>query len=216
MKLLLLTGLLLLIPFQQTPQTVEREESDLAVVKFNWSKYRPNGDLISSVSDPGPPLNEPVSLKYPERRNEPSESRNKRDIQERRVALANADRNAGKSSAPPRQDYYMMRLEVKNVGQNTTKSIVWEFQPAAQTPDYEIKQYVCKIKTKPNESKSFELMSPAAPVKVVSADKKAQEGKVVINRIEYADGTVWKRKGWSVIIPADMTDQIGNGKCVMF
>ena len=110
----------------------------------------------------------------------------------------------------------MMRLEVKNVGQNTTKSIVWEFQPAEQTPDYEAKQYICKIKTKPNESKSFELMSPASPVKVVSADKKAKEGKVVINRIEYADGTVWKRKGWSVLIPAEMTDQMGNGKCVMF
>ena len=215
MKLLILTGLLLLIPLQQTPQTVEREESDLAVVKFSWSKYRPNG-LISSVTDPGPPLNEPVSLKPPERRNEPSESRNKRDIQERRAALANAERNANNSAAPPRPDYYMMRLEVKNVGQNTTKSIVWEFQPAVQNPDYEVKQYICKIKTKPNENKSFELMSPAAPVKVVSADKKAQDGKVVINRIEYADGTVWRRKGWSVLIPAEMTDQMGNGKCVMF
>jgi hypothetical protein len=213
MKLLLLTGLILLIPFQQTPQTLDREESDLTVVKFSWSKYRPNTDLISS--DPGPMLNEPVSLKQPERRNEHPAAQNRRDIQERRAALANAERN-GANTMPRRQDYYMMRLEVKNVGQNTTKSIVWEFQPTVQTPDYEIKQYICKIKTKPNESKSFELMSPAAPVKVVSVDKKAQEGKVVINRIEYADGTVWKRKGWSVLIPADMTDHIGNGKCVMF
>jgi hypothetical protein len=214
MKLLLLTSLILFFPLsQQTQQTVDREESDLTVVKFSWSKYRQNTD-ISSVADPGPPLNEPVSLKYPERRNEHPAAQNKRDIQERRVALANADKNGVKIT--PRPDYYMMRLEVKNVGQNTTKSIVWEFQPAVQTPDYETKQYICKIKTKPNESKSFELMSPAAPVKVVSADKKAQEGKVVINRIEYADGTVWKRKGWSVLIPAEMTDQIANGKCVMF
>jgi hypothetical protein len=51
---------------------------------------------------------------------------------------------------------------------------------------------------------------------VVNADKKSQDGKVVINRIEYADGTVWKRKGWSVLIPREMTDQIANGKCVMF
>lgn len=215
MKLLLLTGLILLIPFQQLP-TVDREESDVTVVKFSWSKYRPNNGLIDSVTDPGPPLNEPVSFKQPDRRNEPANARSRRDIQERRAALADAERNAGKSSAPPRQDYYMMRLEVKNIGQNTTKSIIWEFQPAVQTPDYEVKQYVCKIKAKPKESKSIELMSPAAPVKVVSADKKAQDGKVVINRIEYADGTIWKRKGWSVLIPAEMTDQIGNGKCVMF
>src|SRR5215213_383615 len=153
MKLLLLTTLILLVPLQQTP-TVDREESDLTVVKFSWSKYRLNNDLIHSVIDPGPPLNEPVSLKQPERRNEPSEARSRRDIQERRAALANAERNAG-NSTPPRQDYYMMRLEVKNVGPNTTKSIVWEVQPTLETPDYEVKQYICKIKTKPNESKSL-------------------------------------------------------------
>ena len=89
MKLLLLTSLILLIPLQQM-QTVDREESDLTVVKFTWSKYRPNNDLISSVTDPGPPLNEPVSLKQPERTNESREARSRRDIQDRRAALVNA------------------------------------------------------------------------------------------------------------------------------
>jgi hypothetical protein len=171
--------------------------------------------LIHGADDPGPSMNEPVSVLQPERKNEPAEVKNKRDIQERRADLANAERNAN-NSAPRRQDYYSMRLEVKNVGQNTTKSIVWEFQPAVQTVDVEAKQFICKMKAKPNESKVFELMSPTSPVKVVSADKKAQDGKVVINRIEYADGTVWKRKGWSVLIPAELTDQMANGKCVMF
>lgn len=214
MKLLLLTILILLIPLQQTP-TADREEADLTVVKFNWSRYRQNSDLIHGADDPGPSMNEPVSLKQPERKNEPPEVKNRRDIQERRADLINAERTASNTS-PRRVDYYLMRLEVKNVGQNTTKSIVWEIQPTVQTPDYEAKQYICKMKAKPNESKVFELMSPTAPVKVVSADKKAQEGKVVINRIEYADGTVWKRKGWSVLIPAELTDQMANGKCVMF
>ena len=211
MKVLLLASLILLIPLQQTP-TVERE-ADLMVLKFSWSKYRPN-DLVHSALDPGPSLNEPVSMKPPERANEPAEIRNRRDIQERRADLAAAEQNA--KTAPPRQDYYIMRLEVKNIGTNTIKSMVWEFQPAEATADLELKQYICTIKAKPNESKSFQLMSPVAPVKVINADKKSQEGKVVINRIEYADGSVWKRKGWSVLIPAEMTDQMGNGKCVMF
>jgi len=210
MKLLLLTILVLLIPLQQVP-----EDPDLTVVKFSWSKYRQSSDLIHGADDPGPAMNEPVSVIQPERKNEPAEAKNRRDIQERRADLANAERNAN-NSAPRRQDYYMLRLEVKNVGQNTTKSIVWEIQPAVQTGDVEAKQFICKMKAKPKESKVFELMSPSSPVKVVSADKKAPEGKVVINRIEYADGTVWKRKGWSVLIPAEMTDQMENGKCVMF
>jgi hypothetical protein len=212
MKPLLLTTLIMLIPLQQ-PAIVDRREADLTVVKFSWSRYRPNSDLMRSV-DPGPPLNEPVSLKPPSSRNEPSELRNRRDIQERRAAMVMAEQNGKR--APRQQDYYLMRMEVKNVGENTIKSMVWEFQPAVETPDYELKQYICKVKAKPNESKSFELMSPFAPVKVVSADKKAQDGKVVINRIEYADGSIWKRKGWSVLIPAELTEQMGNGKCMLF
>ena len=212
MKLLPLTTLILLIPLQQMPTVVNREEADLTVVKFSWSKYHPSSNL--SAIDPGPPLNEPVSLKPPSSANEPSRIRSGRDIQERRAAMVMAEQNG--KAVPRQQDYYMMRMEVKNVGDNTIKSIVWEFQPAVQTPDYELKQYICKVKTKPNESKSFELMTPFAPVKVVSADKKAQDGKVVINRIEYADGSIWKRKGWSVIIPAEMTEQMGNGKCMLF
>jgi hypothetical protein len=210
MKLLLLTTLIMVIALQQMP-TVNREEADLTVVKFSWSKYRPNTGLSL---DPGPPLNEPVSVKQPTQKNEPSDVRSRRDIQERRTAMVLAEQN-GKT--PPHQaDYYMMKMEVKNTGENTIKSIVWEFQPTVGVADQELKQYVCKIKAKPNESKSFELMTPFAPVKVVSADKKAQEGKVVINRIEYADGSEWKRKGWSVLIPAQMTEQMGNGKCMLF
>src|ERR1051325_3820481 len=106
MKLLLLTTLILLIQLPQT-QTVNREEADLTVVKFSWSKYRPNNDLISSVLDPGPPLNEPVSLKQPSSKNEPPEIRNRRDIQERRQAMVIAEQNA---KTPPRRSWISRRL----------------------------------------------------------------------------------------------------------
>ena len=214
MKLLILTTLLILLPVQQTP-TVEREESDLQVLKFSWSRYRQNSDLIHSAQDPGPAMNEPMSIKPPTSRNEPQEVKNRRDREERRADLLTAERNAAQSSTR-KQDYYFIRLEVKNIGPNTIKSMVWEYQPSAETANYDLRQYICTMKAKPKESKTFELMSPVSPVKVVSADKQSQDGKVVINRIEYADGSVWKRKGWSVLIPADMTDQMGNGKCVMF
>jgi hypothetical protein len=214
MKVLILTTLVLIFSFQQTP-TVDREESDLAVVKFSWSKYRPNSDLIHSVQDPGPAMNEPIRVTQPTPRNEPNEVRNRRDMQERRADLINTER-AAVQSGNRKQDQYMLRLEVKNIGTHTIKSMVWEYQPTAYTADYDLRQYVCTMKAKPNESKTFQLISPSSPVKVVSADKKAQEGKVVINRIEYADGSVWKRKGWSILIPPETTNQLENGKCLMF
>jgi len=215
MKYLILTTLILLFPWQQTPTVVEREDADLEVVKFSWTKFRQNSDLIQGVQDPGPPMNEPIRIKPPERKNEPSELKNRRDMQERRADMDAAQANASQS-ADRRYDRYVLRLEVKNVGTSTIKSMVWEYQPAAATADYDLRQYVCMMKAKPKESKTFELISPSSPVKVVSADTKGQEGKVVINRIEYTDGSVWKRKGWSIIIPPEQMAQMKNGECFMF
>ena len=215
MKHLILTSLILLFAMQQTPTVVDREDADLQVVKFTWTKFRQNSDLIHSVQDPGPAMNEPIRMQQPERKNEPAEIKNRRDMQERRAEMNAAQQNASQS-AERRHEQYILRLEVKNVGTNTMKSIVWEYQPAAETADYDLRQYVCMMKAKPKESKTFELISPSSPVKVVSANKKDQEGKVVINRIEYADGSVWKRKGWSIIIPPQQMAAMKNGECFMF
>lgn len=215
MKPLILTTLILFFPWPQSQTVVEREEADLQVVKFTWTKFRQNSDLIHGVQDPGAPMNEPISIKQPERKNEPAELKNRRDMQERRAEMEAARANA-ELSAERRHDRYRLNLEVKNIGTNTIKNMVWEYQPAAQTADYDLRQYVCSMKAKPNESKKFELISPSSPVKVVSAEKNAQEGKVVINRIEYTDGSVWKRKGWSILIPQEQLEKMKNGECFMF
>jgi hypothetical protein len=220
MKVLFLTVLFVLLPVlqQQQQPVVEREEPDLVVNKFNWTKIRLNGDLIHSASDPGPAMNEPVRIKPPEPRNESQEAKNRRDMNERRAEMSMTVA-AARASQPKDSDRYLLQLEVKNVGTNVIKSMVWEYQPSAQAADYELRQYVCAFKAKPNESKKFQLVSEYNPVKVIQADVetgKTKDGKVVINRIEYADGSVWKRKGWSVLIPPETTNGLGNGKCLMF
>ena len=217
MRLILLATLVALLQVQQATTVIQREEPDMVVQRFTWNTIRANSDLIHSALDPGPDMNEPVGIKQPQRANEPQELKNRRDMNERRADMA-ATVNAAQSN-PPRQDQYLLRLEVKNVGASVIKSIVWEYQPSSETANYELRQYVCTMKAKPNESKTFEIVSPYNPVKVVQADVKtgqAKDGKVVINRIEYADGSIWKRKGWSVLIPSDMTEKMGNGKCVAF
>ena len=217
MRLIFLATLVALLQVQQGPAVIQREEPDMTVQKFTWETIRANGDLIHSALDPGPSMNEPVGIKPPPRSNEPQELKNRRDMNERRADMAAAV-NAAQSD-PPRQDQYLLHLEVRNVGASVIKSIVWEYQPSSEIANYDLRQYVCTMKAKPKESKTFELLSPYNPEKVVQADAKTgrpKGGKVVINRIEYADGTVWKRKGWAVIIPSDMTEKMGNGKCVAF
>jgi hypothetical protein len=221
MKVLFLTVLLVLMPVlqQQQQPVVEREDPDLVVTKFNWTKIRMNNDLIHSAMDPGAPMNEPIRIKPPEPKNESQEMKNRRDMNERRAEMSAAVNNAKEQRR--NEDQYLLELEVKNLGANVIKSMVWEYQPSAKDADYQLRQYVCAFKAKPNESKKFNLMSPYNPVKVIEAGAQAgqskdKDGKVVINRIEYADGSVWKRKGWSVLIPPDTINGLGNGKCLMF
>jgi len=218
MRLIFLAILVALVQVPQGPAVIQREEADMLVQKFTWDTIRANSDLIHSALDPGPAMNEPVGIKPPPRANEPQEVKNSRDMNERRADMAAAE-GAAQQSNQRRQDQYLLHLEVKNVGTSIVKSIVWEYQPSSETTKYELRQYVCTMKAKPKESKTFELVSPYNPVKVVQADAKTgqpKEGKVVINRIEYADGSIWKRKGWSVLIPSDFTDKMGLGKCVAF
>ncbi len=203
---------------QQQQPVVEREEPDIVVNKFNWTRIRLNGDLIHSASDPGPPMNEPVRIKPPEPKNESQEAKNRRDMNERRAEMSMTVA-AARSSQPKDPYQYVIQLEVKNVGTNVIKSMVWEYQPSGKATDYELRQYVCALKAKPSESKKFQLVSEYNPVKVIDTDAetgRAKDGKVVINRIEYADGSVWKRKGWSVLIPPETINGLGNGKCLMF
>lgn len=217
MKLLFLTVLLALVAVFLQQNVVEREDPDLVVTKFNWTKFRQNSDLIHSALDPGPPMNEPISIKPPPPKNESQEIKNRRDMNERRAEMR-ATESVGRNQQKD-VDQYLLQLEVKNVGTSVIKSMVWEYQAATRSADYELRQYVCTLKAKPKESKRFELVSPFNPMKVVQADAEmggAKSGKVVINRIEYADGTIWKRKGWSVLIPSETIDGLGNGKCLMF
>ncbi len=217
MKLLLILAVIALaLGLQQQPAA---EDADLVVTKFNWSKLRQSNGLIHGVENPPSAMNAPVSIPKPERPNEPQELKNRRDMAERRVQMVMSEANAKQSADRSRPDVYVMHIQLKNAGENVIKSFVWELRPTVVTPDYEPRQYVCAVKAKPHESKSFEIVTPFAPVKVVSASgEKANEkdGKVVINQIEYENRPVWKRKGFAILVPPDTAASLSPGRCLVF
>ena len=65
------------------------------------------------------------------------------------------------------------------------------------------RQFYCSIKTKPNDTKDLELFSPLPPSRIVDASKllpksdKDSKRSIIINKIEYLDGSVWQRQGWN-------------------
>lgn len=193
-------------------------DPDLIVVKFSCGKHNAGSGMIRSVHDPDPPNNGPIRI-VQTGRNEPQEVKNKRDMDERRADMKIAEINASLSTQP-RTNMYFYRLRVKNASSKTVKSFAWEYQPTSE-PDPLDRQFFCSIKAKPNENKEIELYAPLAPSRVVDASKPGNksgtesDGKVVINKIEYVDGTVWQRKGWNPkIFPDDAVQKVEFGRCI--
>lgn len=218
MKLILASTLITLAVLSQA-QTGAPEDPNLVVLKFSCGKYETGGGMIRSVQVPDAPMNEPININQI-KNNEPQEVRNRRDMLERRVDLMNAEINAGRSAKSGKTRLYFYRLQVKNASPKMVKSFAWEYQPTEERDPFD-RQFYCAIKAKPNENKELELFSPLAPSWVVDAAKagdkvgKGSRATVIINQIEYMDGTVWQRKSWNPkTFPADSIQKVENGKCI--
>lgn len=213
MKLLFLLTWLML-PFVLQEQLDDQRDPRLVVLKFSWAKEVQIREINRVVPDSGPPTNEPMPIN--EARDSQGDVRNKRDLATRRAELDDNERKMSDSSQK-RSNSYRIHLEVKNEGSAIVTSFIWEYQPHAAPSDYKPKQFVCVVKAKPDERKKFDFVVPFAPVKVVNANPKSgkpDDGEVIINSVEYDDGSVWKRKGWSGQLPSPAFHGLGNGKCL--
>ena len=95
MKVILaLTCLGLGILFQA--QTPRPEASDLQVLKFSCGKIEEPRGVIRSVQDPGPSMNEPITI-VQQPKNEPQEVKNRREMQVRQAELRGLDAEAAQS-----------------------------------------------------------------------------------------------------------------------
>lgn len=203
MKLLLLLVLLALFP---TLQDVEREESDLVVVKFSWVKEKPpSSPVIRGAQNPGGPVTSTIS--------------DGRDLGSRKAEIRTIDKRAATASAEKPPDSFHLRLELKNNGANPVKGLVWEYKPNAGPEDYQPKRYLCALEVKPKEKNVLEVWTPYLPVKVISAKETKdlmKEGTVVIDQIEYADGSIWKKPGWNYRLPPESLKKLSEGTCSVF
>jgi len=196
----------------------DTQDNALIVLKFSCGTHKTGSGMIRSVQDPDPPNNGPIRINQTVR-NEPQEVKNQRDMMERRAELATAEINATLSTQRAPKIYFY-RLRVKNASTKVVSSFAWQYQNFNQ-PDISDRQFFCHIKAKPNENKDLELFSPLAPSHVIDASKaqddsaKDPDAKVLINKVEYTDGTFWQRKGWNPkIFPDDAIQKISEGKCI--
>jgi len=174
--------------------------TDVEVLKFSWSKER-----IGWERDPfaGPVEN------YDEMR---VRMRNERRIQEakkggsslevdkitREAKADDANIERIRQKAPPRY-VFMYKASVRNTGTKTIKAIDWDYIFLEPDTEHEVerRQFTSDAKIAPGKTKGLEVLIATPPTRTVSVyalgkdEQRSVRGRVVIVRIEYADGSVW-------------------------
>ena len=206
MKTLLVFSLLigLLSSFQTA--AVNNDGAPMTVSSFKWSKARQKVDV------PEPEGNAPARAMIPQNRNF---ARNARVNDPQGVRDPNQDTLDGRSAAmeksvaearAPRSktmDGYAYRIKVQNASPKVVEIVFWEYRfvdPAK--PDLVARrQFLCGVNIPAGKGKDLEGFSLSGPSDVISvttlADNAFKED-VLINRVEYSDGSIWQRKGWNL------------------
>lgn len=175
---------------------------DAEVLKFSWSKER-----IGWERDP---FAGPVES-YDEMR---VRMRNERRIQEakrtgnvievdkitREAKADDANIERIRDKAPPRY-VFMYKVSVKNTGTKPIKAIDWDYIFFEPDSEHEIgrHQFASDEKISPGKTKQLEVLIKTPPTRTISVYALSKDehlrvqGRVVIVRIEYADGSVWPR-----------------------
>jgi hypothetical protein len=141
------------------------------------------------------------------------EIRNRNSIENRSRDMLDLEESVLRESRNAKPlDLFRYRVNLKNTGLKVVKSIFWDYQ-ASYTDDFadaSHRQFRCTAKLKPNQSERFEGYSMLPPIRVVSAANKTYNQRVVINRVDYADGTYWQRPEWHEPPPGNM---VSRGNC---
>jgi hypothetical protein len=183
-------------------------DSSVAVLAFKWSKSR---QVVENLDAQG---NAPMSAmttanKNFERNSRINDPAGRRDpnadtIDTRSAALEKSVRDAESPKSKP-VDGYSYRTRIKNTGAKVIEVVFWEYQfvESSDASNVTRRQFLCGAQIKPDKERELQAFSLSAPSGVISAgslaDKSASpfQERVVINRVEYTDGSIWQRKDWN-------------------
>jgi hypothetical protein len=181
---------------------------------------RDSGEPPDSVTRPNPNANRPTD------RTETENARLERQMNQRMQnmhTLENLKREP--SQRPTTIKIYESEAEIRNSSSKTIMGFVWGY-PASPALQYiEDQEFVCAVTVKAGERKRVKVISTYPNQKIVSVSGtgavsnpvKPTLKDVVINQVEFADGTNWKRPNWDPLVLARLgAAKVDKGKCVQF
>lgn len=206
MKTLLLLRLLLLFGYSGQNPAPTDESSPIVVVSFKWFKDRqPIDNAVSSLSVPQPALI--AADKNFEKQKRINASAGDRDPHADTLDARGSEleRIVQESREAPPADGYVYLIKLQNAGAKPTQTVFWEYQftESANPKNVTHRRFRCGVKLKPAQGRELQIFSLGGPSDVVSVKSLAKgsgnqfQETVVIDRVEYSDGSFWQRKDWN-------------------
>ncbi len=205
MKFLLLLPFLTVLAFAgQTPINSD-SDAQVAVLGFKWFKTRLTVEESNSASLPPAPAMISANRNF-ERNRRANASHGERDPNKETLDGRSAALEKSMVEARARKPLsgFAFSAKIKNESPRTIDVLFWEYQ--FQDPGSDAvarRQFLCGVNIKPKKDKELRGITTSGPSEVVSVEalsKKTEnvfKERVVINRVEYSDGTIWQRKGWN-------------------
>ncbi len=185
------------------------QDSILAVLDFKWTRVHLKGQKIESDAST------PVRAVIPENKLRQRQAReqqtmgaidpNEYTVDGRSAAL---ERNVRESRALKTEDAngFHYSANIKNNSDRKVEIVYWEyrFMEFANPANVVRRQFLCSMRLKPGDKIELLAFSLLGPSEVISAESltdaagKLFDEKVLINRIEYADGAILQRREWKM------------------
>jgi hypothetical protein len=187
---------------------VSGESSSVVVLDFKWDKSRQTimkPDTAGSTAPVRAVIQDNKIIERNARAQIPAGARDpNEDTIDGRSAAMEKSVQQSRSPKPELLDGFEYRAKILNASKKAIEIVFWEYQFTESSNPATVvrRQFLCAVKIKPDKEKELEAFSLSGPSDVISVGSlsnksgKLFQEKVLINRVEYADGAIWQRKDW--------------------
>jgi hypothetical protein len=119
--------------------------------------------------------------------------------------------------------YYDSAASIRNNNSKSVTRFVWAYKASPALQYTQDEEFLCQVRLKPGEMKSIRVWARKPRQKVVAvsatnanpAAQKPSLQDVIINQVQFADGTIWQRPNWNpLVLTRQGARKLGRGKCI--
>jgi len=189
-------------------QETSAGDAPIAVLSYNWSKERRTMEVVETTTPTTPqPAMIPQNKNF-ERQKRVNDPAGMRDPNQDTLDGRSAELDRITSTArdtKPQTEGFTYQTKIQNNSAKPVTVVFWEYQfrEKGNPTILSRRQFVCLAKLKPEKTRELEIFTLAAPSSVISVktlSKKSEptfDETVIINRVEFEDGSHWQRKDWN-------------------